>query len=312
MIEKISLIGLGAMGSFFAPRLWETYKDNFRVIASGERKKRLTEKGVTLNGVNYKFNCITPENKDKADLIIIATKGYSLKSAIEDIRNQVGENTIIMSVMNGVNSEEELIKEFGADKVIYSFMRVSIVMKDGVANFDPKWGHVHFGDKKNDLSSLSKPVKAVKECFEKANIQYIIEPDMEKGMYFKFMCNIGENMTCALLGVPFGAFRFDRDANFIRKKAMLEVMNIARKKGINLTEKDMEKQEETLMSIPSENKPSTLQDLESKKDTEIELFAGSVVKMGKELGVETPVNELFYHAIKVFEKKNKGVYSEIL
>lgn len=71
-IEKISLIGLGAMGVFFAPRLFETYGENFRVIADGERKRRLETKGVTVNGVNYKFPIVTPkEQGDPADLILI-------------------------------------------------------------------------------------------------------------------------------------------------------------------------------------------------------------------------------------------------
>ena len=75
-IEKISLIGLGAMGVFFAPRLFETYGENFRVIADGERKRRLETKGVTVNGVNYKFPIVTPkEQGDPADLILIGVKG---------------------------------------------------------------------------------------------------------------------------------------------------------------------------------------------------------------------------------------------
>lgn len=139
-IEKISLIGLGAMGVFFAPRLYETYGENFRVIANGERKERLENKGVTVNGINYKFPIITPDVMgDEADLIIIGVKGYSLEQAIDDIRNQVGENTLILSLLNGVDSEERLIKEFGNEHVLYSFMRMSVVMKDGKADFDPYW-----------------------------------------------------------------------------------------------------------------------------------------------------------------------------
>ena len=189
-IEKISLIGLGAMGVFFAPRLYETYGENFRVIANGERKERLENKGVTVNGINYKFPIITPDVMgDEADLIIIGVKGYSLEQAIEDIRNQVGENTLILSLLNGVDSEERLIKEFGNEHVLYSFMRMSVVMKDGKADFDPYWGKIHFGEKEN--YEYTDRVLAVKEVFDKADIPYSIEEDMLKGIWFKYMCNIG-------------------------------------------------------------------------------------------------------------------------
>ena len=108
-IKKISLIGLGAMGSFFAPRLEKAYGDGFRIIADGERKKRLETEGVTINGVNYKFPVVTPQTTDDvSDLILIGVKGYALDQAIEDIRNQVGEGTLILSLLNGVDSEEKL------------------------------------------------------------------------------------------------------------------------------------------------------------------------------------------------------------
>ena len=59
-----------------------------------------------------------------------------------------------------------------------------------------------------------------------------------------------------------------------------------------------------MKTIPYENKPSTLQDLEAGKRTEIEMFAGTVIRMGRELGVPTPINEVLYHGIRVLEEKN--------
>lgn len=302
-IEKISLIGLGAMGVFFAPRLYSTYGKKFRVIAEGDRKTRLEAEGVTINGKNYKFPIVTPETEgDTADLILIGVKGYSLDQAISDIKNQVGENTLIISLLNGVDSEDKLIEAFGESHVLYAFMRMSIVMKDGRADFDPYWGNVHFGEKKNE--TLSERVLAVKEVFDRADIPYEIDEDMLKGIWFKYMCNIGENMTCALLGIPFGFYRESDHANWIRVNAMREVAAIARKKGIDLGEREIAMQEKTVKTIPYENKPSTLQDLEAGKLTEIEMFAGTVIKMGEELGIPTPINEMYYHGIKVLEEKN--------
>ena len=300
-IEKISLIGLGAMGVFFAPRLAAAYGDGFRVIASGERKQRLESRGVTVNKVNYKFPIVTPETAgDPADLILIGVKGYALEQAIEDIRNQVGEHTLILSLLNGVDSEERLIEAFGQEHVLYAYMRMSIVMKDGCAEFDPYWGKIHFGEKEN--RSYSERVLRIKEVFDRANIPYRIEEDMIKGLWFKYMCNIGENMTCALLGVPFGAFYDNDHANWFRVNAMREVVAIAQRKGIDIGEAEIEKQEETIRKIPPMNKPSTLQDLEAGRITEIEMFAGNVVRMGRELGIPTPINEMFYHGICVREE----------
>ena len=305
-IKKMSLIGLGAMGVFFAPRLAAAYPEGFRVIADGERKRRLDKRGVTVNGVNYKFPIITPDEKgDPADLILIGVKGYGLDQAIEDIRNQVGEETLIISLLNGVDSEEKLVKSFGEKHVLYGYMRMSVVMKDGKADFDPYWGKIHFGEKLN--KEYSERVLAVKEVFDKADIPYEIDEDMLKGIWFKFMCNIGENMTCALLGIPFGGFQVSDHANWVRIEAMKEVAAIAQKKGISIGKEEIEMQNKTILTIPYPNKPSTLQDLEAFKHTEIDMFAGTVIQMGRELGIPTPICEMFYHGIHVLEEKNDGI-----
>ena len=305
-IKTVSLIGLGAMGAFFAPRLEAGYGDGFRVIAQGARKERLEKRGVTINGKTYRFPVVTPNTVGKpADLIIIATKGYSLDEAIEDIRNQVGPNTLILSVMNGIDSEERLIAAFGREHVLYSYMRVSIVMKNGTADFNPKLGQVHFGEKTNRAGEYSERVLAVKEVFDSCGIPYTIDEDMLHGIWFKFTCNVGENMTCALLGIPFGMFRVSEDANVIRYSGMKEVQAVAAAEGINISDGELEKQDVLVKKLPPENKPSTLQDIEAGKHTEVDMFAGTVVRLGEKHGIPTPVCRMYYHGIKTLEAKNE-------
>ena len=87
-IKRVTLIGLGAMGAYFAPALQARLGDEgFRVLASGSRKERLERDGVTINGVPYRFTLISPEKKDDfADLVIIAVKYTGLEKAVEGIR----------------------------------------------------------------------------------------------------------------------------------------------------------------------------------------------------------------------------------
>lgn len=307
-IKNVTLIGLGAMGSFFAPKL-DAYlgKQNFRILAEGERKERLQSKGVVISGIKHQFTVITPQEEgNPADLIIMCVKDTGLTQAISDIRNQVGKDTLILCVMNGIESEERVAAIYGWEHVLYSYMRVSIAMKDGVVESIPEWGKVHFGEVKNEKPS--ERVQAISELFDASNIKYHVDLDMIKGMWFKFMCNIGENMTCALLGVPFGAFHVSDHANAIRRKAMWEVVEIANRLKIDLGQDDIDRQENSIKNIPFSNKPSTLQDLENGYLTEIEMFAGKVVKLGEEFGISTPINWMYYHGIKVCEEKNLGKF----
>jgi 2-dehydropantoate 2-reductase len=307
--NNVTLVGLGAMGVWFASKL-EPYlgKENFRILAGGDRKKRHEEKGVTINGKNYKFSVIDPETKgNPSDLIIIAVKDMHLDQAIEDMANQVGENTQIICVMNGVESEEKVAAAYGWHRTMYSYMRVSIVMNNGVANFDPEFGMVSFGEATNH--KISKRVKALADLFDAADINYQIDEDMIKSIWFKYTCNISENMTCALLGIPFGAFRISDYANNIRRAAIKEVVAIAHKKGIDISEADIEHHESVILNIPFHNKPSTLQDIEALRKTEVDMFAGNVVKMGQEYNIPTPISFLYMNGIKVLEEKNDGLFN---
>lgn len=308
-MNSVALIGLGAMGVFFAPRMQKTLGDeNFCVIAEGSRKKRLEEQGVTVNGENYRFRVCEPKEGSPKDLVIMAVKYTGIDQAIRDIRKFVGENTQILCVMNGVESEELVAAEYGWEHVLYSYMKISIVMKDGRADFNPDGGKVHFGEKDNTV--CTDRVRRIKELFDRCRIPWEVDEDMLEGLWFKYACNVGENLTCALLGIPFGAYRVSESANRLRLRAMDEVCRIAEAKGIRIPKNRLEDQEKVVRGIPFPNKPSTLQDLEAGKKTEIEMFAGSVVRMGEELHVPTPVSWVFLQGIRVLEEKNEGKIKE--
>jgi 2-dehydropantoate 2-reductase len=305
-INTIVLIGLGAIGCSLAPGLQKTVGvRNFRVIAGGARKARLENHGVTINGTNYKFNIVAPDEKGApADLIIVIVKYGALPSAIKDIANQVGEDTIIVSFMNGIDSEEMIAAEYGWERMIYGFARKSVVMKDGYCNYDPKNGWFVFGEARNE--TLSPRIQAMAALFNRAGIPYQVDPDMIRAIWLKFACNVSENQSSAILGIPFGAWHVSEHANQVREMAFGEVIRIANKKGINLGEADLLQQRKHLDSVPYANKTSMLQDIENSRITEVEMLAGTVCRIGRELGVPTPVNDLFYHCLKVLEEKNSG------
>ena len=170
------------MGVFFAPRL-DAYlgSENFRVLADGERKERIESKGVTVNGTNYRFRVVTPNEKgDPADLIIMAVKDMGLDQAILDIKNQMGPDTQILCV-DEVDSER-VAAVYGWDHVLYSYMILSgiIVMQNGIADFNQDMGKVHFGEAKN--IELTDRVLRIKELFEGSQIKYSIDKDMKKGI----------------------------------------------------------------------------------------------------------------------------------
>lgn len=306
-VKTVALIGLGAIGSYIAGNLSKVMGDDLRIIAGGSRKERLERDGIVINGEPYHFHVVSPEEETGfADLAVIITKFTGIKEALKDIKNQIGPDTIIMAPLNGVESEEAVAEEYGWNRVIYSLARVSVVMKGNQVSYNPKVAHLEFGEKTNE--TISERVQAVKDLFESAGIESWIPEDMERAIWIKYMCNVSENQTAAVLGIPFGAWSgVSEHATEIREMVMREVVAVAQKKGIDLSEKDIQNQREVIKRLPYQNKPSTLQDIESGRKTEVDMFAGTMVRLGRETGVPTPLNEFLYHAIHVLEEKNDGI-----
>ena len=276
------------------------------IIAGGERKKRLEKNGIIVNGEPLYFHVVSPEEEmEPADLVILITKMGGLQQAVKDVKNQVGPDTILMCPLNGVESEEVVAETYGWEHLLYSIARVSVVMKGNEVSFRQENARFEIGERDNTV--ISPQVQAVKNLFDRANIKCIVPKDMVYDMWHKFMCNVSENQSAAILGIPFGAWVVSEHANAIREAAMREVVAIANKKGIPLSEEDIVAQRKVFPRIPYENKPSTLQDIEAGRKTEVDICAGAVIRMGNEVGVEKPLNEFFYHGIRVLEEKNEGV-----
>ena len=304
-IQRVALIGLGAMGSFFAPGLQRALGDGAYVIAEGERKARL-ERGVTINGVRYRFPVVEPGGAAApADLVIVAVKEYSLDQALEQIRGHVGPDTLLLPVLNGLDCAQRVGAVYGMERVLYGSMWVAGHMEDGAAFCETDTGLIRFGEARNDPPSPR--VQAVEALFRRAGIRCSVEKDMLHCIWSKYLGNVSENLPCALLGVPYGAYRPGSEADAIRKALMAEVAAVAKAEaGVEITEADRAARDQVTYGQNPANRPSTLQDLERGKKTEVDLFAGAMVELGKKHGIPTPYSELMLHGIRVREEKNAG------
>lgn len=301
MIQRVYLSGLGAIGSAFAGRLYDMNPDCIKVIADNERIEHYTRDGVTINGKPYHYQYARPEeNMPPADLILIAVKQHHLPQVIQDIRKFVGSDTIILSLLNGISSEEIIGREFGMDKMLYSFCVGTDTVRDGTAVRYSNIGRIVFGEKGDSHGSMK--AAAVKELFDRAGIPYIIPEDMLHELWWKFMMNVGINQASAVLRAPYGVFQKVKEARELLFAASREVIRISESAGINLKEEDMDKYMTVLDTLAPDGKTSMLQDVEAHRKTEVEIFAGTVIELGQKYGVDTPVNNVLFKMIRTMEQ----------
>lgn len=303
-IRNVALIGLGALGCAYAGKLYDRDPAALRVITSEDRARRYREQGFWINGKAYGFQYAAHSGGVTADLILVVVKTHQLPQAIEDMSSFVGPDTVIMSLMNGITSEELLGEAFGMEKMLYAVSYGLTANREGNHIRFPSYGTITFGEK-ND--SLSPRVQAVKALFDNSGIPSNIPENILRSLWWKFMVNVGINQCSAVTRGRFGLFQTDKDAQGLMESAMREVIALSKQAGINLSEADIGKWYDILLTLDPASRTSMLEDIQSGRPTEVESFGGAVCQLGQRYGVATPVNEALLRQIRVIERNSDFV-----
>jgi 2-dehydropantoate 2-reductase len=300
-IHTVAVLGAGAMGAVLATHFLDAPGFSTVFVAEGERLERLRKQGVVVNGRQYFVPVQHPaEASAPVDLILVALKHHQLKDAISQLNKLVGDETVFLSVMNGLESEEIIGALYGMQKVLYAISLEVDAVRVGNQVTYTKAGRTFFGDARNP--SHSQKVLRVKEAFERAGLRYEIPEDMLRMMWWKFMFNVGINQASAVLRAPYGVFQSNADAQNLMEALMQEVYALAQALEINITQQDIQNWYPVLNRLSPQGKTSMLQDIEARRRTEVDVFAGKVIELGKKTGVATPVNQTVYQIIRVLEE----------
>jgi len=302
-INTVSIIGLGALGIMYAHHFSKKLpKENVRIIADHERINRYLQNGIYCNGELCTFNYVTPdESVSPSDLILFTVKFDGLQEAIESVKKHVGKDTIFMSALNGIISEEMIGEAFGFENVLYCVAQGMDAVKVGnQLTFDHK-GKLVFGD--HEPGIISDKTKAVEEFFKLVELPYEVDTKMKHRIWGKFMLNVGVNQTVAVYKSNYGEVLREGEARQTMIAAMREVIQISEKEGINLSEADLDYWLKVLGTLSPEGKPSMAQDIEAKRFSEVELFSGTVLKYAEKHGLEAPVNKMLYEKIISIESE---------
>lgn len=303
-IESVAVLGAGAVGSYVILGLSEKAGVRLGVVAEGERAERLKQNGCAVNGTVYRPEVWTPQEAHGVDLLVVALKYGALPGAMESIRAVVGEHTVVMSLMNGVDSEELIGAQVGDEKVIRSLIKVASHKEEDGYHFDPDATlGIIFGEEHAPFES--ERVRAIVDLFEGTGIHYRVTDEIRAEMWSKFRLNVCNNLPQAILGAGVGCYRDSEHMKAISEGLRRELEAIAAAKGIDLRKVDTSGRGS---AVPPTARYSTLQDLDAKRHTEIDMFSGALMRMGEELGIPTPYNEYTYHMIKALEEKNDGKF----
>ena len=269
MIENVTIVGMGALGILYGDLMERTLgPGHVRFIAEGERLTRLQQEGAWCNGRKCDFT-VTDNTGEEAELLLFAVKMTALDEAMELATPLVGEDTVILSLLNGVTSEEHIGQTFGPGKILYC---------------------------------VAQGMDAVLEFLQRAGVPAEREPgEILHHIWGKFMLNVGVNQVCMAYGCTYGQVQKPGEARDTMIAAMHEARKVGACQGVLVTQKDLYDYLALLDTMPSDAMPFMAQDALAHRPSEVEAFAGTVLELAKFYGMQAPVNQKLYDTIRETE-----------
>lgn len=304
-IKKVAVLGAGAVGSYVIWGLSARRDIELGVVADGPRGERLAKEGCAINGKIYRPAVWTPQEAHDADLLIVCLKYGALPGALDSIKAVTGPHTTIMSLMNGVDSEEIIAGAVDSKQILPALIKIASRHEGNGVRFNPeKTIGIVFGEAQAPFKS--ERVLAIEALMRSADIHIRHTDCINEEIWCKFRLNVCNNLPQAVIGAGLGCYQDSEHMRAIKEGLRRELEAIAAAKGIDMSKCPASSGRGS--AVPPSVRYSTLQDLDAGRHTEIDMFSGALMAMGKELGIPTPYNEYTYHIIKALEEKNDGLF----
>lgn len=299
---KVSIIGAGAMGGLFGSLMTEAGLDVQLVDIWQEHVREIKAKGLRINRDGHirhvRLDIYTDYRRTRpADLIVVFVKGPQTGEAAAAAAEIIESGGVVLTLQNGVGNAAVLAKELDPAKVITGATSYgSTVLGPGSI--------LHAGIGPTVIGPWAgadmQKVQAAAELLNAATIQTEVMDDVEALVWNKLMVNLGINAIVALTGIRNGQLLDLEDTRELSRMAVEEGLAVARAKGIAVRQDAVEHcwwvAEQT-----GKARASMGQDVDAKRLTEIETINGVIVRLGRELGLETPVNFALTALVKTLQ-----------
>jgi 2-dehydropantoate 2-reductase len=302
---KIVVVGAGAMGSVYAALLGSAGHEVWAVDRWREHVDAIRERGLRVEGASgdrtVPIRATTdPTEPGEAELVILATKAMDAEAAAEAARPLVGPDTLVLSIQNGLGGPEIAARVLGDDRVA-----VGVAGGFGASVVAP--GHVyHHGFELIRLGERHGPstprIEAAAEVWRGAGFNVRTFDDVQRLVWEKLVFNVAFSATCTILGRTLGEVIDDPDAWSVAAGCAGEAFAAGRASGVEFDFDDpVAYVRDFGLKIPGA-RPSMLLDLEAGRPLEIDFINGSISRVGREVGVATPVNDVVTALVKALER----------
>jgi len=301
------LVGPGALGCLLASTAAKGIKDGekFTILDYNiERSDHISRNGVLCqegdNKTSYSVSAVSdPLLLGHVDVILLCVKSYDIKSCLDICEPILGDQTLLLFMQNGIS-------HLACENALHGATAAYGTTTEGATILGP--GHVrHAGRGETHLGFLSSHsnhfqdlLSRTHELFNRGGMQTSLTTSILTKLWGKLFVNVGINALTATLDCKNGELLHLAGAKKRMQAAILEAIEVARVKGIDILGDPIETAQSVCQKTAG-NVSSMLQDIRKKRRTEIGAINGAVVAFGKEHGIETPENTLLMNQVKGLE-----------
>lgn len=299
-IQTVGIIGLGALGAMYADLFTQALgRERVLVLADRGRTERYRREGTLCNGRLRDFRYVDAgELAEPVDLLLFAVKFGGLEGAVETCRHLVGPDTVVISVLNGISSEEILGTAYGPEKVVWCVAQKMSAKKEGNAVTYGPSGELALGV---PAGMDDAPLRRLTAFFDRIGFAYSLPADIRVHQWSKLLCNTGCNQAAMVFQCDYSLLHRPGRARDTMIGAMREVAAVANAEGVPLSERDVTEWVGIIDALPDDGEPSMRQDSKQHRKSEVELFAGTIRRLAKKHGIPVPVNDWLYDQVQQME-----------
>lgn len=306
---RIAIFGAGAVGGYFGGRLAQAGEEVI-FIARGAHRDAIRQNGLYVESPLGDFHVYPaqvtdrPEEVGPVDGIIVGLKAWQVPEVAPAMGPLLGPETFIVPLENGVEAPEQLAAVWGAERVLGGLCRIiSIVTAPGRIRHGGMEPYVAFGELDNRPSARAERLR---EAFLRAGVRAEIPPDIHVALWEKFLFIAPFAGLGAVTRAPVGVLRALPETRALLEGAIAEAFAVGRARGVRLPDDVPARTMALIDSMPPEGTTSMQRDIAAGRPSELDYLAGAVVRIGRQVGVDTPIHTFVYHCLLPQERRARG------
>ena len=306
---RIAIYGTGGVGGYFGGRLAKAGNEVW-FIARGEHLAAMKAGGLHVESVRGDF-VVDPVNATDnpaeigaVDLVLLALKTWQIPPLAPEIKRLLGPGTVVMTLQNGVDAPRRLGELIGPERVLPGLVRI-ISQVDGPGRIRDSGGpaQIIFGESDN---RPSKRVERAQQTLADAGIDAVVPEDIHVALWEKFLFVVAMGGVGAITRAPIGIIRSLRETRSLLEEDMREIRDVGYGCGVRMPAEVVASSMALVDGLPEGATTSMHRDLISGRRSELEEWCGSVVRLGEESGVATPINSFLYRSLLPLELRALG------